>query len=71
MDGFKLMWKRIGNKVTLVVLATNIITILQLAGVFEILGLDTGTVTDIAMLVINTVVTLYGLGNNPTDKNAY
>ena len=71
MDGLKIMWKRIGNKVTLVALATNIITVMQLAGIWKELGIDVGTVTEIAMIIINTLVTIYGLGNNPTEKESY
>ena len=65
------MQNRFKSKVFWVAIATNLITIWQLTGVFKELGLDVGVVTEVAMLVINTAVTVFGLSNNPTNPTGY
>jgi len=61
-------WK---SKVFWVAVATNLITIGTLTGLWAEIGWDPNTVTQVIMLVINTAVTIFGLSNNPTNKNGY
>lgn len=63
--------QRFKSKVFWVSVVTNIITICQLTGVWERVGVDVGVVTEVAMIVINTAVTIFGLANNPTDSTNF
>ena len=57
----KLMWAAV---------ASQLIILLQLVGVFKALGLDAGTVSQGITLVLGMLVTL-GVLNNPTDKENF
>lgn len=60
------MQNRFKSKVFWASLAAQIISLLQLTGIWRELGIDAGTVGDVIALVLQILVTV-GLLNNPTD----
>ena len=51
-------------------IVAQVISIFQLAGVFQAIGIDAGLVGDIAAGVLQLLV-LFGVLNNPTNKTGF
>ena len=51
-------------------IVAQVVSIFQLAGVFQALGIDAGLVGDIAAGVLQLLV-LFGVLNNPTNKTGF
>ena len=51
-------------------IVAQVVSIFQLAGVFQALGIDAGLVGDVAAGVLQLLV-LFGVLNNPTNKTGF
>lgn len=60
-------WK---SKVLWSAIASQIITLLQLTGVFAKMGVDSGYVGDVVAIILGLLVTV-GVINNPTDSGSF
>lgn len=60
-------WK---SKVLWSAIASQIITLLQLTGVFAKMGVDSGYVGDVVAIILGLLVTV-GVINNPTDSESF
>jgi uncharacterized membrane protein len=61
---------RLNSKVVWASIIAQLITIGQLTGLFQRIGIDAGVVGDVTAAVLQVLV-LFGILNNPTDKDGY
>jgi uncharacterized membrane protein len=61
---------RLKSKVVWAAIIAQLITIGQLTGMFQRAGIDAGVVGDTVAAVLQVLV-LFGILNNPTDKDQY
>ena len=64
------MQNRFQSKVLWAAIVAQIIALGQLTGLFEQMGIDAGTIGDVAAGILQLLV-LFGVLNNPTDSEKF
>jgi len=65
-----IMQNRFRSKVLWAAIVTQIITIMQLTGLWKELGVDAGQAGDVAAAILQLLV-LFSILNNPTDSEKF
>ena len=60
---------RFQSKVLWAAIAAQVISLMQLTGAFEALGIDAGLAGDVVAAILQMLV-LFGVLNNPTDSTS-
>jgi len=61
---------RLKSRVVWAAIIAQVISICQLAGIFEKIGIDAGVVGDVAAAILQLLV-LFGILNNPSDAENF